>query len=530
MFSCNDTQIVVTPNPRLESLDPNYVAFEFGNLRIRVGRLIATPGLLERWDMLRSISFLIGWAIVLAGRTAGTETPPNIVVFISDDHSYLDSSAIAPSPDRSSEQGKLRCDVLTPHLERVFRDGKMFTRAFTVSPSCAPSRAALLTGLYPVQNGAMFNHQLPRPESKKLPAYLQELGYEVVAFGKVAHYSQVTQYGFDIAEHYNYHDDVCVTAAIDWLAQRRSEKPLCLMVGTNWPHVPWPKAVPGTDHSQYTLPETFIDTPQTRLFRERYYLAVRRMDEDLGLVYDAAYRTLGNNTLFIHFSDHGSQWPFAKWNLYDAGLHVPMVAVWPGVIEAGSRCDELMTLLDVLPTLIEAAGGAPSNELAGRSLVPLMTQSARQQRDEAAERDFAKREEVFATHSGDGSMNYYPMRAVRTKRWKYIRNLDATLEYATHIDRGQAADGANYWKSWEDRAKTDVSARAILERYHERPAEELYDLFADPLEQINLASQTEHAETLAQLRAELSAWMVKHVDLGIESDQAVRPRKSGNRP
>ena len=200
-----------------------------------------------RWRMRCMVMVVALWAGLLISRAGLGAGLPNIVVFITDDHSYLDSSAAGSK------------DVATPNLERVTRDGMTFARAFAVSPSCAPSRAALLTGLYPVENGAMFNQQPPRREVKKLPAYLKELGYEVVAFGKVAHYAQVNQYGFDVAEHFTYHDDVCVAAAVEWLQKRTSDKPLCLMVGTNWPHVPWPAAVEGTDRSKYALPATFLE-------------------------------------------------------------------------------------------------------------------------------------------------------------------------------------------------------------------------------------------------------------------------------
>src|SRR5690349_13487597 len=125
------------------------------------------------------------------------KSPPNIVVFIADDHGYLDSTMAG------SHQ------FHTPALERLAHDGITLTHTFAASPSCAPSRAAFLTGLMPTRGGAMLNHQPPRPDVKKLPAYLHELGYEVVAIGKVAHYKQVRDYGFDFTSHDTFHDDKC---------------------------------------------------------------------------------------------------------------------------------------------------------------------------------------------------------------------------------------------------------------------------------------------------------------------------------
>jgi uncharacterized sulfatase len=449
--------------------------------------------------VLLSVALLACLSSVLICRAA---EKPNLVVFISDDHSYRDTSVAGAG------------DIETPNFARISHQGMTFTRAFAVSPTCAPSRAAFLTGLWPIQNGAMFNHQAPKPELKKLPAYLQELGYEVVAFGKVAHYGQTKQYGFDHFEHDTFHDDVCVEAAIRWLDKRESNKPLCLMVGTNWPHVPWPKRDPGIEPQQLKLPPTHVDTPKTRQARSRYYTAVRRMDNDLGALHDAAYKKLGDNTLFIHFADHGAQWPFAKWNLYDAGLHVPFLAVWPGVIKPDTKCEQLTTLLDLLPTLIAAAGGEVPANLPGHSLLPAVLGEANGAADH-----------VFATHSGDGKMNEYPMRSVQTERWKYIRNLSPAGTFTTHIDKGVAVDGADYWATWVQRAETDLAAAAIVERYHHRPAEEFYDLSADPFEQHNLVDDSAHGETLTELRKAVDSWMHENGDQGLVSEAASKPGK-----
>jgi N-sulfoglucosamine sulfohydrolase len=427
---------------------------------------------------------------------------PNLVVFIADDYSYFDTSITGSG------------DIQTPNFARIARKGMMFTRAFAPSPSCAPSRAAFLTGLPPIRNGAMFNHQAPQKEIKKLPAYLKELGYEVVAFGKVAHYRQAKEYGFDLVEYDTFHDDVCVKAAIEWLDKRQSDKPLCLMVGTNWPHVPWPKRAPDIDPAHLKLPPTHVDTPRTRQAKARYNTAVRRMDNDLGAVYDAAYKKLGDNTLFIQFSDHGTQWPFGKWNLYDAGLHVPFFAIWPGVIQPDGKCDQLTTLLDLLPTLIDAGGGKVPPDLSGHSLLPAM----RGESNDAPS-------QVFATHSGDGKMNEYPMRSVRTERWKYIRNLSLETTFTSHIDKGGSPDGAGYWATWKRRAETNAKAAAIVERYHHRPAEELYDLSADPFEEHNLAADPSHVETLVELRGEVDGWMVQNGDQGLASEEAAKPKQ-----
>jgi N-sulfoglucosamine sulfohydrolase len=163
----------------------------------------------------------------------------------------------------------------------------------------------------------------------------------------------------------------------------------------------------------------------------------------------------------------------------------------------------MISLVDVLPTLIEAAGGTPPQDIDGRSFTEVLTGNSEDLRDS-----------IFTTHSGDGKMNRYPMRSVRTRDWKYIRNLRAESKHTTHIDLGEAIDGNEYWNSWVAKAKSDSKAAAIVSQYHRRPAEELYDLRNDPLEQHNLAVDGDSAAVLNQMRSQLDAWMQSQHDRG----------------
>ncbi|RYG59642.1 hypothetical protein EON80_25500, partial [bacterium] len=387
-------------------------------------------------------------------------------------------------------------DVRTPNMERLSATGMTFNQAYVASPSCAPSRAAFLTGLMSARNGSEANHARPRRGIKLLPAYLKEQGYEVVAFGKVSHYDQVKEQGFDLVEHSGYHDDVAIGEAVKWLNARTSKKPLAFFVGTNWPHVPWPNDAEGQDPAKVKLPPTLFDTPETRNLRARYYAAVTRFDKELGEVYDATQKKLGPNTFFLHSSDHGAQWPFGKWNLYDEGIRTPLIASWPGVIKPKTRSNAMVSWIDILPTLIEVAGGKPPADLDGRSFLPVLRGQTNKLRDR-----------IFTTHSGDGDMNVYPMRSVRTSKWKYILNLHPEFAYTTHIDRNTENVPRFYFNTWRDAAATNPQAAAILKRYRERPAEELYNVEADPFEQHNLAGQAKYASTQQELHRELEDWM-----------------------
>lgn len=418
---------------------------------------------------------------------------PNIVVFLADDHGFLDSEVYG-----SKEVG-------TPNMLRLARNGMTFTHAFVASPSCAPSRATLLTGLMPARNGAEANHSKPRAAIKKLPAYFKELGYETAAFGKVSHYKHTVDYGFDHFAHDAFHEHAAIPAALKWLRERKSPKPLCLFVGSNWPHVPWPENAETNQANALTLPPSFVDTPETREARKLYFAAVERMDAELGQIYDAARASLGTNLLFLHTSDHGAQFPFGKWNCYDAGIRASLLVAWPGVVKPASRTEAMVSWVDILPTLIEAASGTAPTNLDGRSFMAVL-------RDEKS----AHRDRIFTTHSADGKMNVYPTRSVRTADWKFILNLHPEFSFHTHIDlaprENKPGYWGGYWASWTNAAKTDASAAAKVARYHQRPAEELYDLRNDPFEQHNLASDPQHAARAQQMRAKLAAWMKEQGD------------------
>ncbi len=438
--------------------------------------------------MNRHLHFAQATVLVLLSATlSDAASPPHIVVFLSDDHTITDSSVYGSS------------EISTPNMERLALAGMTFDQAFVASPSCAPSRAALLTGMMPSRNGAEANHSRPKPNIKKLPAYLQEIGYEVVSFGKVGHYVQTPEYGFDLAKHFRYHEDVAVSKACEWLRARSSNKPLCLFVGTNWPHVPWPKAE-AYSANDVAIPEKHVDTPETRRARAKYLEAVRTMDRELGDVYDLSQEILGEQTLFIHTSDHGAQWPFGKWTLYDEGIRTPLIVAWPGHVAANTRSDALVSWVDLLPTIVEAAGGSTDASLDGRSLLPVLEGKSQSHRDA-----------IFTVHSGDGNFNVYPMRSVRTAKFKYIRNLHPEFKFASHVTKVQKNEDI-YWPSWLEKSKTDATAAAIVRAYSERPGEELFDIEADPLEQNNLASKPAFAETLASMQEMLDKWMVDQGD------------------
>ena len=182
-------------------------------------------------------------------------TQPNIVIFISDDHSQLDSQAYGST------------EVRTPNMAMLAEDGLKFTHAFIASPACGPSRTALLTGLWSARNGAEANHKGKRPEVPSLPVVLRNLGYEMAIIGKVAHSDWAKFYDFDtvIGTPAGISDTVEVAK---FLNERTSKKPLCLFIGTRHPHVPWSEES-AYDAAKVTIPPTHVDTAVTRQERAK---------------------------------------------------------------------------------------------------------------------------------------------------------------------------------------------------------------------------------------------------------------------
>ena len=303
-------------------------------------------------------SLIILFALFCASASAADSQRPNIVVFISDDHSQLDSQAYGST------------EVRTPNMAKLAADGLKFTHAFVASPSCGPSRTALLTGLWSARNGAEPNHKRKNPGVASLPPVLRALGYEVAAIGKVAHNAFAKDYDFDYVEGPNpgFEDTAGVAK---FLAARDASKPLCLFVGTRHPHTVW-SAERTYDSAAVKIPPTHIDTAVTREERASYLTDVTKADTLLGEVRALVREKVSGDTLFIYTADHGGAWPFSKWTLYDSGIRVPLIIAWPGHLKPATTSDAMVCWPDLLPTFIELAGGKVPAGLDGKSFAGLL--------------------------------------------------------------------------------------------------------------------------------------------------------------
>lgn len=435
---------------------------------------------------------------------------PNLVVFLSDDLGRLDTSVYGS------------VDARTPAMDRLAAAGMTFDNAYVASPSCCPNRFSLLTGLMPARHGAHPNHSQVKEGTAFLPPVLKAMGYHVASFGKVAHGGRNFA-GCD----FNAPRPAAMSENVEaHFAESEFDGPVCLLVGDRRPHVPWTKDStydPGT----VALPHFFIDTPETREHWARYLTDVTGMDEEMGRVYDFAKEKFGDDFIFLFTSDHGGQWPRGKWNLYDYGTRIPLIAVWPGHVEPGSRTDAMVSWVDILPTLIDLSGGEVPGDIDGKSFGPVLLGKTDTHRDR-----------IFTTHTGDGVMNIFPIRSVRIGKYKYLHNLRPDAYHTNHSDRNRLDGAGAYWNSWDEAAAANPVAADIVRRYHIRSEYELFDLEKDSFELRNLAGNPEYAEKLEELKAELANWteaqgddLLPHADPYLTSEPLpdLRNRKRNNK-
>lgn len=406
---------------------------------------------------------------------------PHIILFVSDDHGWADSGAYG---DRH---------VRTPNIDRLAQEGIRFTHAFAASPLCSPSRSVIETGLMPHRNGGHKFGTPIRTDIKTMPEYMQALGYYTAHIGKF-HHTPRQRFPYD-------HIHGQETQAAGFIDAYEGNKPLFLVVCTHPPHTPWIKNT-AYDPARISLPPNFIDTPATRQDRVNYYSDVTLMDRTLGDVLAALDRQgMRDNTLFVYTSDQGANWPFAKWCVYDGGLRVPFIVRWPGRIVPGSVTQAMISLVDLLPSFIQAAGHTPPGDIDGRSFIPVLTGKRK-----------AHRQVVFGSHTGNdnggpGIANHCPARTIRTPTHRYVFNLSPDTLFTTHITGCKS--GPHYlphWDSWVEKARTNAQAQRLVHSYQHRPQEELYDLVHDPYEMNNLAQQPDQAGLLKSLRAQLGEW------------------------
>ncbi|MGH9627954.1 MAG: sulfatase family protein, partial [Bryobacteraceae bacterium] len=414
---------------------------------------------------------------------------PNILILVGDDHTQDDLGCYGNKV------------VRTPHLDRIAAEGMRCTSVFTATAMCSPSRSTMYTGLYPHRHGCHMNHGAVREGTESMPHYLGRLGYRVGLAGKT-HIKPEQSFPFERMPNRNRELDF---ESIDRFMSDRT--PFCLIVASNEPHTPHRKArLPAED---IVVPPNLVDTPETRNDLAGYYADIEHLDWQVGKTLESLRKAgAEKDTLVIYAGDHGHHY-FAKWTCYDAGLRAPFLVRWPGMVEANSVSEAMISFVDILPTLIDAAGGERVPAFDGRSFLPVLMGKETKHHDV-----------IYGAHTTRGIINgsTYPIRCVRTRDYKYIRNLAPGNTFENNLMRGPE------WEAWKRKAQSDSFAARRVKMYQHRPGEELYDLRSDPWELVNKAGESGQRERLAAMSTMLKEWMKQQGDTGLEAEQAVPER------
>ncbi len=386
--------------------------------------------------------------------------------------------------DTGTHLGCYGAGVTTPHLDMLAAEGVQCDQAHCTAPQCSPSRASLLTGLYPHTNGMMgLAHRGWEldPDVRCLPHCLADGGYATYLFG-----FQHEAYQHPERLGYQHIDTTSIQAAV--VAEKVStciasqpDAPFFIMAGFDETHRPFDR--PGYDGDSpdaVAVPPWLPDIPAVRAEIGQLNGMVKAVDRAVATIRAAiADHPHAANTLFIYTTDHGTAMPRAKGMLYDPGTRTALLMHWPVGFAGGRRVDDLLVNVDLLPTLLDAAELPIPAGMHGRSFLPRLRAEP-----------YRPHDHIFAEMTWHD--RYNPMRGVRTARYTYARSfIEAPLVY-------MPSD-----------ILTSPSGEALAPAYYGaiRPPEELYDRATDPLEQTNLVGDPAHADECTRLRNLVDDWM-----------------------
>jgi len=403
---------------------------------------------------------------------------PNILLAIADDWAWPHASAYG-------------CKfVYTPAFDRVAEEGVLIENCYCPSPSCAPSRAALLTGRNPweLEEGANLCSLLPT-KFDVYPDLLEAAGYHIGLTHKGWAPGSVEDSGRSrnpAGPSYNkYRIEKPPTWQMgynnytenfkDFLAARPEDAPFCFWWGAKEPHRPYEKGTGVRDGKRLEdveVPPYLPDSEEVRSDLLDYALEIEYFDKHLGQMLHHL-EAIGEleNTIVVVTGDNGMPFPRSKANLYELGMHVPMAIRWGDHIPGGRTVTDFMTFIDLAPTFLAAADLTPSGAMTGRSLLPVLSGEKRGRVDRSRDAAITGRER----HAHCRAKNYgYPIRCLRTDEWVYIRNLEP--------DRWPAGDPKIYGdidasptKNFMIRHKDEEDVKPLFElAFGKRPGEELY--------------------------------------------------------
>jgi arylsulfatase A-like enzyme len=411
---------------------------------------------------------------------------PNIVLFITHDQGQF---------LRSYDSNQFPNSLSTSNINNLAKDGVQFNNYFCTAPQCSPSRGSLMTGLYPHQNGLMglVNLGWTLPESNfTLPMYLREYGYTTHLLGLQHESLFVSNLGYDFVskryKSYKYTTEKMEEEYNKFFEERANNgNPFFVNIGTIEVHRPFELWSDPVDPRYVKVPPFLPDNEMVREDLGLFYGSIENVDLAIGKIIQSLDKLgLRKNTLFIYTTDHGSPFPRAKCTLYDPGIKIALIMNHPNseLFSGGKVIQEMISNIDLLPTIIEFIGGKPSKQIEGKSFLPLL---------KGLFGNFRK--EIYTEKTFHEI--YDPIRSVRTEKYKYIRNfegLDSLYQLPLDIQRSP-------------------SGKSLLESIKlPRVEEELYDLENDPNEVKNLINDSTYLKILTDLRQKLLNWMINTHD------------------
>ena len=402
---------------------------------------------------------------------------PNIVFYLSDDQDLLDYGVYG-NPN-----------VQTSNADLLASQGMKFSNFYTGQAICAPSRSQIFTGMYPVKNGCMANHIGVKPDIKSITSLLKESGYEVVLAGK-SHVKpnkvfDWTHYFPKINNRY-----LPLEQIDDYL--KNVNKPFCLIIASDYPHGPYPQTSNYSKADIFKLP---YDPSYIGNHKPGYYQNIQDDNDQLGQVLNMVDNYgLKENTMFIYASDHGLS---GKWSLKEQGLRVPFIVRWPGKIKPNTTSETLLTLVDVLPTILEVSNTEIPSEIDGKSFLETLNGSKMKIHDY-----------VFgvSTRQNIRECKIFPSRMIRGNRYKLIRNFNSVEVVNSNLG---------------DNPVINEFAKIGAESFPNVPYEELYDLEKDPYQKVNLINDPKYKKIRNRLSVALENWMKSQEDFLLENPISV---------
>ncbi len=455
------------------------------------------------WRRPLTVVYLCLTVIAVTGSSnalAADAVRPNILFAIADDWGWPHASAYGDPV------------VKTPTFDRIANEGVLFHHAYVSSPSCTPSRNAILTGQWHWRLGAAGNLHSVFPD--RLTTYveiLKKAGYTVGVSGKGFGPGRPETKGRElVGRKYRRFDQ--------FLANREEGKPFCYWLGSSDPHRGYDKGSgerSGMDLSKIKLSACFPDHPEIRGDVADYYFEVQRFDRLVGSALKSLEATGElDNTIVFMTGDHGMPFPRGKSNLYDSGTRVALAARWPaGGVKAGREVQDFVSLTDLAPTFLEVANVSVPKEMTGKSLVKVL-KSAGSGRIESSRDHVLIGKERHVPSQEAPDMGGYPGRGIRTDEYLYIRNFEpnrwpnGTPNYQRAAFPGawfgDTDNGPTKTYMVENRDKDETHRRLYDLAFGKRPAEELFDLKSDPDQLKNVAADPAYAAIKKKLSMALT--------------------------